>query len=369
MWNRIWSLIIKEFHSIWRDPKSRTLIFLPPLVQLCIFAYAATMEVQNIDMVILDKDKTVESRDLASRFEHSIWFRKIYYVENEKQFARMIESQKVMMGLEINNNFTRNLKATKQAKVQCIFDGRQTNVSQILSGYTSAIVNQYQEDVFQPGYNDLPRANVQVRNWYNVNLTYLHYTVVSLVATLAMVTGIILTALSVAREREIGTFDQLIVSPLRPFEILIGKTFPPLVIATIVSTMMGLFVVFIFKVEYSGSLWLFYISTTIFLLAIVGIGLFVSSICRTQQQAILGTFMFQMPAMLMSGYISPIENMPIFFQKLTFFNPIRFYMVIVKGLFFKNMQADVVFTNLVPVGITAMITLYCAYWMFKRNLD
>jgi ABC-2 type transport system permease protein len=369
MWNRIFTLIIKEFHSIWRDPKSRTLIFLPPLVQLCIFAYAATMEVQNIDMVILDKDNTVESRELSDRFVHSVWFRKIYYVENEKQFARMIESQKVMMGMEINTDFSKNLKGQKQAKVQMIFDGRQTNVAAILSGYTSAIFNQYEKDIFNPAYNDLPRVEVQTRNWFNTNLTYFNYTAVSLVATLAMVIGILLTSLSVAREREIGTFDQLIVSPLRPFEILIGKTFPPLVIATIISTMMGLFAVFIFKIPYSGSIWLFYVSTTVFLLSIVGIGLFISSICRTQQQAILGTFMFQMPAMLMSGYISPIENMPIFFQKLTFFNPIRFYMVIVKGLFFKNIPADVVFENIVPMAITAVITLYCAYWMFNRNLD
>jgi ABC-2 type transport system permease protein len=369
MWSRIFALIIKEFHSIWRDPKSRALIFLPPLIQLCIFAYAATMEVKNIDMVILDKDNTLESRELSDRFIHSVWFRKIYYVENEKQFARMIESQTVMMGMEIDSDFSKTLKGRKQAKVQMIFDGRQTNVASILSGYTSAIFNQYGEDVFRPGYNDLPRVQVQARNWYNINLMYFNYTVVSLVATLAMVIGILLTSLSVAREREIGTFDQLIVSPLRPFEILIGKTFPPLVIAIIVSTMMGLFAVFVFKIPYSGAIWLFYFSTTVFLLAIVGIGLFISSICRTQQQAILGTFMFQMPAMLMSGYISPIENMPIFFQKLTFFNPIRFYMVIVKGLFFKNMQADVVFANLVPVAITAVITLYCAYWMFNRNLD
>lgn len=369
MWNRIFTLIIKEFHSIWRDPKSRALIVLPPLVQLCIFAYAATMEVQNIDMVILDKDNTVESRELSSRFIHSVWFRKIYYVENEQQFSRMIESQKVMMGMEINNDFSKNLKNQKSAKVQMIFDGRQTNVAQILSGYTSNIIAKYEKDIYKPGYNALPRVQVQVRNWFNTNLMYLHYTVVSLVATLAMVIGILLTALSVAREREIGTFDQLIVSPLRPFEILIGKTFPPLVIATIISTMMGLFAVFVFKIEYTGSLWLFYVSTTVFLLSIVGIGLFISSICKTQQQAILGSFMFQMPAMLMSGYISPIENMPIFFQKLTFFNPIRFYMVIVKGLFFKNIQADVVFENLIPVAITAVITLYCAYWMFNKNLD
>lgn len=369
MWNRIFALMIKEFHSIWRDPRSRALIFLPPLVQLCIFAYAATMEVKNIDMVIWDQDKTYYSRELSERFQHSVWFRKIYYVDDERSFGRFLESQKVMMGMSIKNNFSRDIKASKKAEVQLIFDGRQTNVSQILSGYATEIISQYQTDIFDPGYNDLPRVQTRVRNWFNTNLTYLDYTVVSLVATLAMIAGTILTALSVAREREIGTFDQLIVSPLRPFEILIGKTLPPLFIAMVIATFMALMAVFAFRIPYSGSILLFYISTLVFLLSIVGIGLFVSSICKTQQQAILGSFIFQMPAMLTSGYIAPVENMPVFFQKLTYLNPIRFYLAIVKGLFFKDMPFDVVFENLIPVFVTALITLYCAYWMFKRNLD
>ena len=369
MWSRIYALIIKEFHSIWRDPKSRALIFLPPIIQLCIFAFAATMEVQNIDMAVLDKENSIESRQLIQHFQNSVWFNKIYYVENEKKFGKMIETQKVMMGLAINNDFSKRLKSNMNAPVQAIFDGRQTNISQILSGYTSRIVSNYQNEIFSPEYNSLPRVKTIVRNWYNPNLVYLHYTVVSLVGTLTMVIGMLLTALSVAREREIGTFDQLIVSPLRPVEILIGKVIPPLLIAMIVSTVMALIVIFVFKVPYSGSIFLFYFSMLVFLLCIVGVGLFISSICKTQQQAILGAFIFQMPAMLMSGFIAPIENMPVFFQNLTFFNPIRFYLVIIKGLFFKNMPADIILLNLIPIIITSVITLSLAYWMFNRNLD
>lgn len=369
MWSRIYALIIKEFHSIWRDPRSRTLIFLPPIVQLCIFAFAATMEVKNIDMVVLDKENSASSRELVQHFQNSVWYRKIYYVEDEKKFGKLIESQKVMMGVAINNDFSKNLKANQNADIQAIFDGRQTNVSQILNGYTSRIVAKYQKEVFNPPYSGYPRVKTAVRNWYNPNLMYLHYTVVSLVATLTMVIGMLLTSLSVAREREIGTFDQLIVSPLRPIEILIGKTVPPLLIAVAISTMMALVVIFIFKVPYAGSIFLFYFSMVVFLLSIVGVGLFVSSICKTQQQAILGSFIFQMPAMLMSGYIAPVENMPAFFQYLTYLNPIRFYLVIIKGLFFKNMPADIVLLNLIPIVITSVITLSIAYWMFNKNLD
>jgi ABC-2 type transport system permease protein len=369
MWNRIFALMIKEFHSIWRDPRSRALIFLPPLVQLCVFAYAATMEVKNIDMVIWDQDKTYYSRELSERFQNSVWFRKIYYVDDERTFGRLLESQKVMLGMSIQNNFSRNIQSSKKADVQLIFDGRQTNVSQILNGYAAEIISQYQKDIFDPGYNDLPRVETRVRNWFNTSLMYLDYTVVSLVATLAMIAGTILTALSVAREREIGTFDQLIVSPLRPFEILIGKTIPPLCIATVIASFMVCMAVFAFRIPFSGSILLFYMSTISFLLAIVGIGLFISSICKTQQQAILGSFIFQMPAMLTSGYIAPVENMPAFFQTITHLNPIRFYLVIVKGLFFKNMPIGVVCQNLIPIWITAIIMLFCAYWMFNRNLD
>jgi len=369
MLSRVYALIIKEFHSIWRDPRSRTLIFLPPIIQLCIFAFAATMEVKNIDMVILDKDNSVMSRELTNHFENSVWFRKIYYVQNEQQFARIIESQKVMMGLAINNDFSTNLKRHNSAQVQAIFDGRQTNISQILSGYTSKIVAKYENDVFRPQYISFPRVKIDVRNWYNKNLDYLNYTVVSLVATLTMVIGMLLTSLSVAREREIGTFDQLIVSPLRPIEILIGKTIPPLMIAVFISTMMALVVIFIFKIPYAGSIFLFYFSMIVFLLSIVGVGLFISSICKTQQQAILGSFVFQMPSMLMSGYIAPIENMPIGWQYVTYANPIRFYLVIIKGLFFKNMPADIVCLNLIPIVLTSIVTLSLAYWMFNRNLD
>lgn len=369
MWSRIIALIIKEFHAIWRDPKSRALIFLPPIIQLCIFAFAATMEVKNIDMVVLDKENSAQSRELIAHFDNSVWFKKIYYVQNEKQFARMIESQKVMMGIAINNDFSKNLKSHRKADIQAVFDGRQTNVSQILKGYTGSIVADYQREVFGTPYDGLPRIQTVVRNWYNVNIFYLHYTIVSLVATLAMVIGMLLTSLSVAREREIGTFDQLIVSPLRPIEILFGKTIPPLLIAIFIASIMALVVIFIFGVPYSGSIFLFYFSMVVFLISIVGVGLFISSICKTQQQAILGSFFFQMPAMLMSGYIAPIENMPVFFQNLTYLNPIRFYLVIIKGLFFKNMSAEVVCQNLVPIVITSVITLSLAYWMFTKNLD
>lgn len=369
MFRRIVSLIKKEFILIWKDPRSRMLIVVPPLLQLLIFAHAATMEVRNIDMAVLDRSQTLQSRDLISEFQHSRWFEHIILVENENQVAEMIRAKKVQMALSINTDFAKKLMQNKPTSVQIILDGRQTNVASIANGYAASIIAQYENEHCPQRTKNIPRINLEIRNWFNPNLIFLWYTVISLITILATSIALVLTALSIAREREIGTFDQLIVSPLTSFEILVGKTIPPLIISLILSTIMGIFVIIFFKVPFVGSLWLYYFSLIIYLLSVLGMGLFISSICKTQQQAILGAFTFQMPAILLSGYISPVEDMPVFFQHLTLINPIRFFLVIIKGVTLKAMPAEYIFQNLVPLVFIAILTLSAASWMFKRNLD
>lgn len=367
MFRRILSLIKKEFILIWKDPKSRTLIVVPPLLQLLIFAHAATMEIRNLHMAVVDRSQTIESRDLISEFKHSKWFSKVIPVQNENEAAKLIRTEKVQLVLSINTDFATKLKKKQQVNLQVILDGRQTNVAGIANGYVLSIVSQYQDEYFPQ--KNVPKINVEIRNWFNPNLIFLWYTAVSLVTILATSIALVLTALSIAREREMGTFDQLIVSPLNSFEILVGKTIPPLLISIILTSLMGIFVINFFKVPFHGSLLLFYVSLLIYLLSVLGMGLFISSICKTQQQAILGAFTFQMPAILLSGYISPVEDMPIFFQHITLLNPIRFFLVIIKGLAFKNMPIEYVAQNLVPLICIAILTLSAASWMFKRNLD
>ena len=369
MFRRILSLIKKEFISIWKDPRSRALIVIPPLLQLLIFAHAATMEVRNIDMVVLDRSQTVQSRDLISEFQHSRWFEHVILVENENQVAQMIRARKVQLALSINSDFAKKLMQNKPTSVQIILDGRQTNVAGITNGYASSIIAQYEAEHFPQRLKNVPKINLDIRNWFNPNLIYLWYTVISLITILATSIALVLTALSIAREREMGTFDQLIVSPLSSFEILMGKTIPPLIISVILSTIMGFFVIIFFKVPFVGSVWLYYFSLVTYLLSVLGMGLFISSICKTQQQAILGAFTFQMPAILLSGYISPVEDMPMFFQHLTLLNPIRFFLVIIKGVTLKAMPAEYVIQNVIPLFLIAVLTLSAAGWMFKRNLD
>jgi len=369
MFRRILSLITKEFWAIWKDPKSRALIILPPILQLIIFAQAATMEVRNIDMAVLDRSNTLQSRNLIDEFKHSKWFKNVYLVENENQVAQMIRTRKAQLALTIQTDFATKLMKNQPVSVQIILDGRQTNIAGITNGYAATIISQYENEYFPKNFKSVPRITPVVRNWFNPNLFYLWYTVVSLIAILATTISLILTSLSVARERELGTFDQLIVSPLTSFEILVGKTTPPMIIALILVTIMALVIMFVFKVPFQGSIILFYLSLFVYLMSMVGIGLFISSICRTQQQAILGAFTFQMPAILLSGYISPVEDMPMFFQGISCLNPIRFFLVIIKGVYLKAMPAPYVFENLIPLALIAVLTLYAASWMFKRNLD
>ena len=366
MFKRILALIKKEFLAIWKDPKSRGLIIIPPLLQLFIFANALTLEIKNIDMAVLDRSNTVESRELISRFEHSKWFRDVNHVQNEHDIKHLLETKKIQIAMEINNDFSKNIYAKKPTYVQIIVDGRETNTASIANGYASQIISAYSNEIAPTNGANI---NLVVRNWFNPNLEYKWFLLVSLITMLALVISILLTAMSIARERELGTFDQLIVSPLTSFEILVGKTIPPLVISIILTCFMTFMAVYFFKIPFSGSLGLFLLSTIISLLSIVGVGLFISSLCKTQQQAILGVFTFQMPAVIMSGFVSPVEDMPMILQKIDMLNPIKYFMTLSKGIFLKGMEPMDVLGNIIPLILIAILTLSLAGWTFKRKLD
>ena len=273
----------------------------------------------------------------------------------------------------INNDFARDIKSGSTAEVQVIADGRQTNSASIASGYASQIIAGYGAEINPSllrgeGASIGAGINPSVRNWFNPNLEYKWYILTVIVAMLSLVTTLILTALSIARERELGTFDQLIVSPLSSPEILLGKSIPPLIIAMLLTMVMTGIVILFFHIPFAGSGILFLVSIFISLLAIVGVGLYISSICNTQQQAILSVMTFMMPAVLLSGFISPIEDMPVFLQYLTWLNPVRFFMVLTRGIFLKGMGLEDVITNLIPLIIIASITLTLAGRTFKRKL-
>lgn len=368
MWGRIYALIIKELLAILRDPRGRLVIIVPPILQLFVFSYAATLEVTNVDIVVLNRDSGKWGHELVQRIEGAPSFRRIVRSDDEKKVHDLIDRQEVIAAVQIGPDFSRALEAGRAGDVQVILDGRRSNASQIVAGYLSQIITRLAADLATPRQLSAS-VTIVARNWFNPNLTYIWFTVPSLVAIIALLIGLIVTALSVARERELGTFDQLMVSPLRTHEILIGKLTPPMLIGLFHITIYVLTAVFFFDIPLRGSLLLLYGSALFYLASVVGIGLFISSLSMTQQQAILGAFVFMVPAVLLSGFATPIENMPEWLQPITYINPLRYFLVVVKGVFLKDIPISEVLHNTVPLALIALVTLSAAAWLFRSRLE
>jgi ABC-2 type transport system permease protein len=366
---RIRCLIVKELLAVLRDPKSRIILVVPPLVQLFIFTYAATLEVKNVPVAVLNKDSGIHARDLIARIEGAPNFTRVIHLRSDADVAPALDERRVLMVVHLAADFSREVAAGRPAEVQLLLDGRRANAAQLAAGYAGEIVAGYDAEIAAGQRRPVAPSTVVTRVWFNPNLDPQWSTVPGLVAILTTLMGVMVTGLSVARERELGTFDQLMVSPLSPTEILIGKSFPALLIGTAQATAMVLVGVFVFGVPFRGSVALLYVAMIVYLLAVIGVGLFVSSLARTQQQAILYSFMFMVPAMLLSGFASPIENMPDWLQTLTMANPVRHFMVIVKGLFLKELPAVEVARNLVPLAVIAAVTLSAASWLFRRRME
>jgi len=368
MLNRIISLIIKELLSVWRDKKSRMILIVPPILQLLVFSFAATLEVSNVSIGIINEDNGIISKRIEDRLIGTNIFSKIYHLQN-KDAESFIDTEKGLVIIHFNQDFSRKVLNKETGNIQVIIDGRRSNSAQIVMGYISQIINQYNLDYMVQ--NNIQKSNsiVITRHWFNHNLEFRWFMVPALMAIISLMMGIVVTGLSIARERELGTFDQLMVSPIQPFEILIGKTVPGLIIGLAEATFLFLIIIFILQIPFRGSLLLLYISLFIFICSVLGFGLFISSISKTQQQAILGAFLFMPPAILLSGFATPIENMPSWLQPITLINPLRYFMAILRGLFFKDIPVEVVMTNLWPLIIISIITLTGASWFFKRRLE
>ena len=369
MWQRIGTLIVKELLAVWRDPKSRSLLFIPPLLQMTIFSFAATQEVKNVSIAVLNRDWGTHSRDLIARFEGCPTFTSVRHLSDEDQMARAIDSRSVLLVVHIQSDFSRRLAAGEPATVQLALDGRRSNAAQIVAGYAAEIVDQYAAELTDPRRSGAAASVVVPRFWFNPNEISTWNTVPSLVAILTTSLGLLVTGLSVARERELGTFEQLLVSPLSSTEIIIGKTVPALLIGVGEATGMVLVGAFLFRVPVVGSVPLLYAGMIVYLLAVIGVGLFISSLAKTQQQAILGVFAFMVPAILLSGFASPIENMPNWLQWVTLANPIRYFMVIVKGVFLKNLPASIILANIWPMAVIGSVTLSSSVWLFRRRIE
>ncbi|MBN1516708.1 ABC transporter permease [Candidatus Sumerlaeota bacterium] len=363
---RLCSLIVKELLAALKDPKARFLLIMPPLIQTLLFAFAVTLEVNNMTLAVQNLDGGKWSYELIQRLSASRTFTNVIAVESEEQIMRALDEQLAIAALSIPQDFSRAIEAGIPADVQLLLDGRKTNTAQIVAGYTEQIVGALQQEL-----SGGEQGNVVLieRNWFNPNLNYKWFTLPSLVAILSTLIALLVTAMSVAREREVGTFEQLLVSPLRPVEILLGKAAAALLIATLEATGIILIAVYGFRIPFEGSPLLLYSSMIVFLLSIIGVGLFISSLSMTQQQGILGAFTFMVPAVILSGFATPIENMPEWLQFITLGDPLRWFLVIVRGIFLKGMPAADVAANTWPLAIIAVITLSAADILFRKRME
>jgi ABC-2 type transport system permease protein len=279
----------------------------------------------------------------------------------------MVDEQRVMLTITFLPDFSRRFSEGQVAPLQMIADGRKSNSAQIAQGYVSQVVNQFVSEQVTTG--NAPDVQVVERTWFNPNLDYIWFTLPSLAVMITLQICLNVTAMSVAREREMGTFEQLLVSPMQPLEIMAGKSIPALILALMEVTVFILITVFVFRIPFHGSVPFLYLSLTVFIIAMIGIGLSISSIAVTQQQAMLGIMTTLLPATLLSGYAAPIENMPYWLQPLTYANPLRYIMVVIKGVFLKDMPPLEILNNTWPMAIIAVFTLSLATYLFRRRLS
>lgn len=366
---RVRALVIKELLAVLRDRRSRMALILPPFLLLAVFSFAATLEVKNIALALLDKDGGKQAVELSQRFAGSPYFTRVFALRAQADVAPALESGRAMAVLVINEGFSRDVAAGRQAAAQLILDGRRSNAAQIVEGYAELIVARYNEDLARLDGQAGARTVLAARNWFNPNLDYLWFTVPNLIGMLSMVVGLVVTSLSVARERELGTFDQLLVSPLSPWEILAGKTLPAMILGCAESVCIVAAAILLFRVPCVGSLWTLGVCLTLYLFSVVGFGLFISSLCNTQQQAILGTFTFMIPATLLSGFATPLETMPQVLQAVSCANPMRHFLPAVRGIMLKGMPFGMAVEAVWPLALIAVATLALAGWFFRRGLE
>ena len=345
MLTRLVCLIKKELQAILGNRQGRILLIMPIILQTALFPFAATLEVKNSTLIIYNEDGGAASVELVQRLSQTAAFTKIIMAHGEKEIREAIDSQNALLALQIPPDFSRRLLNRQTAPVQIVIDGRRSNSAQIASGYASQVVN-----AFALEQGGRPLASISLRNLYNPNLDFKWHVLPSLVAIITTIGCLIVTALSVAREREEGTFDQLLVSPLTPVYIMVGKAVPGVLVAVAQGSFIVLVARFIYRVPFTGSTLLLFSGMICYGLALAGIGLFISSLCETQQQAFLGVFSFMVPAVMLSGYVAPIENMPVAMQWVAHLNPLSFFIPILKGVFLKGFGFGQAWFNLWPLS-------------------
>jgi ABC-2 type transport system permease protein len=376
---RILALTRKELLAVLKDPRGRFTILVPPILQCLIFGYAATYDLNAVPYAVLDQDRSAASHELLARLDGSGVFHRVANLDRAADVKTAINERRALLVIQIDQDFERRLLQGLPAEVQVIADGRNSNTSGTALGYIATVVEAFNADwraahpLAPPhspseGNGTVRGIRVTTRAWYNPNLETRWNMIPSLIGTLTMLQTLLLTAMSVAREREQGTFDQLLVTPFRPAEIMAGKALPSVLVGVVQATSILLVAQLWFRIPFVGSFLTLYAGLSVFLLAAVGIGLLVSSVVATMQQAMLFSFMLLMPFALLSGLTTPLSSMPVALQHLTLINPLRYAIDIAQRVYLEGAGLDLLMPDLWPLALIAAVTLPAASWMFRHRL-
>ena len=375
MFERIRQMLIKEFIQLLRDPRMKGIVFVMPVIQLLVFSYAVTTDVRHIATAIYDLDNSVSSRSFITRFARSGYFDVKAYVNNDAAMTALVDKSKVVAVIRMNKGFESDLLSGKTAQVQIIVDGADSNTAAVVLGYSSRIAQRFSSDTLSDRI--IRRAGVpirfqgidlQTRAWFNENLESRNYYIPGLVVLIVTLITLLLTSMAVVREKEIGTMEQIMVTPIRPIEFILGKTVPFALIAYVDAAIVILVAVLWFHVPLRGSIILLFLSITLYSATMLGIGLLISTVSQTQQQAMMTTFFFFLPAILLSGFMFPIANMPKIAQWITYIDPLRYFMIVVRGIFLKGTGVAILWPQLLALAVIGAVTLVATTKRFKKTL-
>ncbi|MEW6375063.1 MAG: ABC transporter permease [Thermodesulfobacteriota bacterium] len=375
MFNRVRYFFVKELIQVLRDKRLRITLIFPPIFQLIVFGYAANLDVKHIATAFRDLDQSVDSRNLIARFCSSKYFKTISYPQHPQEIEDLIKKGEIALSIDIPNGFSKKLKKGDTATIQIIVDGTESNTAMIALGYVSRILSEYSTEVItkrlnREGVMDFEEAGVELahRTWFNPNFESRYFFVPGVIASIAFLIPIILTAQAVVREREIGTLEQIMVTPIRPWELVVGKTLPFALIGFLDVIMIALIGVFWFEVPLRGNPFVLLFGSLLFLMSSVGVGLFISTISSTQQQAQISTFFFMMPAFILSGFAFPLENMPEWLQYITYINPLRYFLIIIRGVFLKGIGLDILWPQMLALAILGGFMILLSSLRFQKRL-
>ncbi len=365
---RLAALALKELKVVLLDRRARTTLLLSPLLQLVLFGFATTLEVKAIDIGVVDRDGGRAAQEMVAALDGSPNVRALRSYPSEAALDEGIARREVIAGLILPQRLSADIAAGRGGEVLALLDGRRTNAAQIVSGYLSQIVSRAGAEL-RPKSRGPPLPQTVTRNWFNPNLDYLWFTMPAMIAVITAVLVLSVSAQSVAREREFGTFDELMILPLKPHEILLGKVAPAFIVGVVNCLIFAAVTPALYGVPLTGSLGLLVVGVVAYTMALVGLGLMISTLAGNQQQAFLGMFFVTVPLILLSGYASPVDNMPTWLQPLVAVNPTHHMIVISEGVFLKDLPSDLVLKHILPMLGAAVVTFTMAWTLFRARSE